>query len=193
MTTTYQTANPSVMNSKGGVERTMDLNFDLLYRQYGPKVYGKCLSLLKDEAQAKDAMQEIFIRAFLKSSQFRQEAKVSTWLYSITYNYCMDFLKKQQSKRAKMGEDLQEVISTVEENEVDHYLLDRKIAELNTVLEKLPSSDRKILLMKFQEEMSIKEMAQRKNKSEGAIKMKLNRAKAKARQLRIQQAARLSA
>lgn len=193
MTTTYQTASPTVKNSQSAAERTINLNFDLLYRQYGPKVYRKCLSLLKNEAQAKDAMQEIFIRAFLKSSQFRQEAKVSTWLYSITYNYCMDFLKKQQSKRAKMGEDFQEAVATVEESDVDYQLMDRKIEELNTVLKELPSSDRKILLMKFQEEMSIKEMAQKKNKSEGAIKMKLNRAKAKARQLRIKHAARLSA
>lgn len=193
MTTTYQTAKNQVMNSKRAGEGTANLNFDLLYRQFAPKVYMKCLSLLKDEVLAKDAMQEIFIRAFMKSSQFRQEAKVSTWLYSITYNYCMDFLKKQQSKRSKIGEDYREAASVVEENDVDHYLIDRKIAELNTVLDELPSSDRKILLMKFQEEMSIKEMAQRKNKSEGAIKMKLNRAKAKARQLRIKHAARLSA
>ena len=193
MTTTYQKARNAVNESQHAVERSINLNFDLLYRQFAPKVYMKCLSLLKDEALAKDAMQEIFIRAFLKASQFRQEAKVSTWLYSITYNYCMDFLKKQQTKRAKMGVDLQEAVATVEEFEVDHHLLDRKIEELNTVLEELPSSDRKILLMKFQEEMSIKEMAQRKNKSEGAIKMKLNRAKAKARQLRVKHAARLSA
>lgn len=193
MTTTYQTAKNQVMNSNRGGEGTSNLNFDLLYRQFAPKVYMKCLSLLKDEALAKDAMQEIFIRAFLKSSQFRQEAKVSTWLYSITYNYCMDFLKKQQSKRSKMGDDFQEAVSIIEESEVDYQVMDRKIEELNTVLKELPSSDRKILLMKFQEEMSIKEMAQRKNKSEGAIKMKLNRAKAKARQLRVKHATRLSA
>ncbi len=192
MNTRYQAAKKEMNHSPNSNSSEGTLNFDLLYRQFSPKVYMKCLSLLKDEALAKDAMQEIFIRAFLKSDQFRQEAKVSTWLYSITFNYCMDYLKKQQAKRVKMGEDLKEAL-TIAEEETDPQLIDGKIAELRTVLAELPTSDRKILLMKFQEDMSIKEMAQRKNKSEGAIKMKLNRAKAKARQLRTQQATRLTA
>jgi RNA polymerase sigma-70 factor (ECF subfamily) len=192
MKTRYQAAKNEMNHSQNSNSSEGTLNFDLLYRQFSPKVYMKCLSLLKDEALAKDAMQEIFIRAFLKSDQFRQEAKVSTWLYSITFNYCMDYLKKQQAKRVKMGEDLQEAL-TIADEVTDPQLIDGKIAELRIVLAELPTSDRKILLMKFQEDMSIKEMAQRKNKSEGAIKMKLNRAKAKARQLRTQHATRLTA
>lgn len=192
MKTRYQAAKNEMNPSQNSNSSEGTLNFDLLYRQFSPKVYMKCLSLLKDEALAKDAMQEIFIRAFLKSDQFRQEAKVSTWLYSITFNYCMDYLKKRQAKRVKMGEDLKEAL-TIPEEENDPHLIDGKLAELRTVLAELPTSDRKILLMKFQEDMSIKEMAQRRNKSEGAIKMKLNRAKVKARQLRTQHATRLTA
>lgn len=173
-------------------EEPRSINFSLVYEKYSPKVYGKCLSLLKDEALAKDAMQEVFLRVHLKYAQFRQEASISTWIYSITYNYCMDCLKKQQTRKIKLSDDMDEALNIAEED-VDHYSFDAKVEVLQAVLKELPRTDRTILLMKFQEEMSIKEMAIKRNKSEGAIKMKLNRAKDKARQLRLKHVDRLTA
>ncbi|MEM6316965.1 MAG: sigma factor, partial [Bacteroidota bacterium] len=60
--------------------------FDQLYSKYATKVFSKCISLLKDEAGAQDATQDIFLKIFLNLSKFSGKSKFSTWIYSITYN-----------------------------------------------------------------------------------------------------------
>ena len=74
---------------------------------------------------------------------------------------------------------------TIADEVPDTNRLERKMKELGKVLEIIPDSDKKILLMKFQENMSIKEIALTLNKSESAVKMKIKRAKAKARDMRL--------
>lgn len=64
--------------------------FESLYSRYCDKVYRKCLSFSKDPARAEDYTHDVFLRLIMKIGSFREEAKFSTWLYSVTYNYCMD-------------------------------------------------------------------------------------------------------
>ena len=70
--------------------------FSLLYNRYASKIYAKCLSILRDEMLAEDATQEIFMKIFMNLSRFEEKAKFSTWIYSITYNYCIDYLRRKQ-------------------------------------------------------------------------------------------------
>lgn len=72
--------------------------FSLLYNRYSAKIYTKCLTILKDEMLAEDAMQEIFMKIFLNLTKFEEKAKFSTWIYSITYNYCIDYIRRKQKK-----------------------------------------------------------------------------------------------
>lgn len=65
--------------------------FSLLYNRYVKKVYAKCISILKEESLARDATQEIFLKIFLNLIRFEEKARFSTWVYAITYNYCIDF------------------------------------------------------------------------------------------------------
>ncbi len=154
--------------------------FDIIYEKYAAKVYSKCIALLKDEAMAKDATQEIFMKVFLNLSKFGERAQFSTWLYSITYNYCIDFLRKK-NRRGNIFSDDMERAPDVEDDEVsDKVLLEMKVDHLRKVLEMIPPDDKYVLLMKYQEDLSIKEIADVLEKSESAIKMKIKRAKAKA-------------
>jgi len=68
-----------------------------LYNRYGPMVYRRALAILGSDAEAKDAMQEIFIRVLESSSDFRGESAPTTWLYRITTNMCLNRLR--DSKR----------------------------------------------------------------------------------------------
>jgi RNA polymerase sigma factor (sigma-70 family) len=154
--------------------------FDLIYEKYAAKVYSKCIALLKDEAMAKDATQEIFMKVFLNLSKFGERARFSTWLYSITYNFCIDYLRKKK-RRGNIFSDEMERAPDVEEDEVsDKVLLEMKVGHLRKVLEMIPPDDKYVLLMKYQEDLSIKEIAEVLDKSESAIKMKIKRAKTKA-------------
>lgn len=152
--------------------------FNLLYDRYSRKVYAKCISLLKDQAWAEDATQDIFMKILLKIGDFSGKSKFSTWLYSITYNYCIDLLRKKKKDPSVLVEDFGEN-DDVEDNVEDSFLMETSVTRLKVILGELPVGDKSVLLMKYQDEMSIKEMCDVLDKSESAIKMKIKRAKEK--------------
>ena len=153
--------------------------FHILYRRYSTKIYSRCISLLKDEGLAQDAMQEIFMKLFLNLSKFGERAKFSTWVYSITYNYCIDVIRKKKKKVAIFSDEMERVEDVAEEVP-DYALLEMEVSRLKFVLDKIPVGDKAVLLMKYQDDMQIKDMAVTLSKTESAIKMKIKRAKEKA-------------
>jgi len=152
--------------------------FDMLYNRYSGKVFGKCISLLKNEEKAADAMQDIFVKILLNLSKFSGKSRFSTWIYSITYNYCIDTIRKKKKDPLVTVGDLTNQYD--KEAEVDDsFLLETNVKRLKIILDEIPLKDKSILLMKYQDEMSIKEIGQLLDKSESAIKMKIKRAKQK--------------
>ncbi len=154
--------------------------FTLLYRRYAAKVYAKCLSMLANEAQARDATQDIFIKVFLNLSRFNEKSSFSTWLYSITYNYCIDLIRRKKKMPILLAEDVSRISDEPVPDIPDSVLLEMKQERLEVVLQHLNEGDRIVLLMKYLDDMSIKEMADFFNKTESAIKMQIMRAKHRA-------------
>ena len=72
--------------------------FRQLYERYGSHVYGRCRFLLKDEEQARDAVQEVFLKAMDHEAGFRNEAQPSTWLIRIATNYCLNIIRMNRNK-----------------------------------------------------------------------------------------------
>ena len=157
--------------------------FSILYRRYANKVYGKCISILKNDAEARDAMQDIFVKIMLNLGNFGEKSQFSTWVYSITYNYCIDAIRKKKKEKTMFSEDIERAPDVAVEEVPDQFLLEMDIKNLKVVLEALPDSDRLILIMKYHDEMSIKEIADTLGKTESAVKMKIKRAKEKAKEL----------
>lgn len=153
--------------------------FSLLYSRYSGKVFSKCISMLKDEGLAQDATQDIFIKIYTNLAKFSEKSKFSTWIYSITYNYCIDFLRKKKKEKNLFTGEMDTPPDIVEDVE-DIELLQIELKKLKVILDKIPVGDKAILMMKYKEEMSIKEIAESLEKTESAIKMKIKRAKAKA-------------
>jgi len=158
--------------------------FGLLYGRYAGKIYSKCISLLKEESLAQDATQEIFMKVFTNLSGFAERSKFSTWVYSITYNYCIDFLRRRKKQQDVFIDEIENAAEVADDSIHDSALLSMEVNQLKAVLEQIPVDDKAILLMKYQDELSIKEIADMLDKSESAIKMRLKRAKEKAQSLR---------
>jgi RNA polymerase sigma-70 factor (ECF subfamily) len=157
------------------------LYFGMLYSRYADKVYGKCLSMLKDSMLAEDAAQEIFTKIFLKLATFNDKAKFSTWLYSITYNFCIDLIRKQKRQHNVLSaddENAAEIADHVEDIS-DSEFLELNLTKLGRALDEIPVDDKAILLMKYQQGIPIKELKEITGKSESALKMQLKRAKQK--------------
>lgn len=152
--------------------------FDCLYKRYSKKVFGKCLSMLKSEALAEDAVQEIFVKILLNISKFTGKSKFSTWLYSITYNFCIDMIRKDKKKVGVLVEDIN-AYGDVEDEVEDFEILEINVGRLKKVLDVIPEGDKAVLLMKYLEEFSIKDISDIIGKSESAVKMQIKRAKEK--------------
>lgn len=153
--------------------------FDILYRRYSGKVFSKCISLLKNEGLAQDATQDIFMKIFLNLAKFSGKSKFSTWVYSITYNYCIDFLRRKKKEKNIFSDEIENAAEPIVDVP-DKELLEMEVSRLKIVLDRIPTGDKAVLLMKYQDELSIKEIASALDKSESAIKMKIKRAKHKA-------------
>ena len=154
--------------------------FTVLYRRYAGKVFAKCISMLADEGQARDATQDIFIKVLLNLAKFTEQSSFSTWVYSITYNYCIDMIRKKKKMPLLFTEDVGKVSKETNEELPDSVLLEMKQERLEKVIDRLPPGDKAILMMKYIDDLQIKEIGDVLGKTESAIKMQIMRAKAKA-------------
>ena len=154
--------------------------FSQLYRRYAGKVFAKCVSMLADHGMARDATQDVFIKILLNLSKFTEQSSFSTWVYSITYNYCIDLIRKKKKNILVFTEDIGRVSTASEVELPDSVILEMETNRLEKVMHKLPVGDKAILDMKYTEDMSIKEIGEVLNKTESAIKMQIMRAKIRA-------------
>lgn len=161
------------------IETQRNVYFEELYDRYVDKVYRKCLSFVKNEAQAEDFTHDIFLRVVLKLGTFKEYAKFSTWLYSITYNYCMDQVR-QVKRQAEVA--LDENFDLADDG-YDLELVEMQTQGLKKALQKIDPDERAILLMKYQDDFSIKEIAETFKITESAVKMRLMRTKEKLKKI----------
>lgn len=158
--------------------------FSILVERHENKILKSCKTYVKDDDTAEDLCQEIFIKLFLKLKNFRGDAKFSTWLFAIVHNTCIDYLRKNKKGEAtkvityKMADELAELIDGVDEVP---YELSEKILEL--LLNEISPDEKMILLLKYKEKNSVKDIHLSLGLSESAVKMRLKRAKEKVNEL----------
>lgn len=155
--------------------------FGILYDRYGQKVYQKCLGFAESRDAAEDLTQDVFVKLYLNLRSFRGEAKFSTWLYSFTYNHCVNY-SKSILRRQRDNEVLHEealYVSIVDEEVTDEEIFSLTVEKLQEALGLIDPEDKIVLLMKYQDDKSIKEIALLLELGESAVKMRLHRAKKK--------------
>ncbi|AQS94918.1 RNA polymerase subunit sigma-70 [Polaribacter sp. BM10] len=156
--------------------------FATLYDRFSSVVYNKCYGFSKSKEEAEDLMHDVFVRLFVKLKTFKGNSKFSTWLYSFTYNFCVNYVQRNSHKKKEkvtiVTDQIKENNDSFEEIE-DANLLELKSAKLAKALSLIDPSDKMILLMKYQDDKSIKEIKEVLNIGESAVKMRVKRAKAK--------------
>lgn len=150
---------------------------ELLYSRYADRIYAKCYSITRDSVESKDLAHDIFIKIFLNLHKFKGEADFSFWVKSITYNYCMDFLKKKKRFRLEPIENLEWMNPDKEEEENEQVLLEMRLKDLQDSFSSLKGREKIILLMKYKDGYSVKEIANLLSISESAVKMRLKRSR----------------
>jgi RNA polymerase sigma-70 factor (ECF subfamily) len=159
--------------------------FHELIRPYERRVYVMALSFLHNEADAEDAAQEAFLKAFRNLSSFRGEAKFGTWLVSITLNEARSRIRRRDSiKMESLDEppDDQGYTSPAllrDWKEIPSEALERKEIRvlLQSAITALPLIYREVFQLRDIEQLSVNEAAAALGISIAAVKVRLHRAR----------------
>jgi RNA polymerase sigma-70 factor (ECF subfamily) len=147
--------------------------------------------LVRNPEDAREVVQEAFIRVFRHRAEFAGQASFSTWLYRIVVNLAIDMLRKRSPGRAVEFDETVDMDGAPDElvprrDEVDPFAnLDRKrlVAAMHVALEKLPPYHRAVILLRELEGLSYEEMAQTLEVSKGTIMSRLFHARRKMQKL----------
>lgn len=151
-----------------------------LVRRHHARVFTLCVSMLGASA-ADDAAQEVFLKAFDRLKDFRRDSQLSTWLYRVASNHCLDLLRKEGRRKSESLEDLTEREGSrlqkllVDPSDAQRSLEDTEL--VRAVLAKLPEDYRLILVLREMEGLEYKELMETLDCSMDSVKAKLQRAR----------------
>ncbi len=151
--------------------------FELLYIRYFKKVRDKCFSFLKDSSLSEEFANDILTKAYEKIHGFKGNSSFSSWIYSITYNYCIDYLRLKKKLHYPEWNSNNEIPEIIDEAETDFEEVNYE--NLLTIFELIHPEEKVLLLMKYQDNLSIKHIAKTLRISEDAVKMRLKRARSR--------------
>jgi len=155
--------------------------FSCLYDRYESMLlrYIKRITLVDDD-QAKDILQEAFIKIWINLKNFNPRMKLSSWIYRIVHNETVSFWRKNKSygkdRKEKLNENLSidfSIDSSTTENKEQNDRLTHQVLEL------LPLKYKSVLVLKFMEDMSYQEISDVLRIPEGTVATRINRAKKK--------------
>ncbi|MGH9442043.1 MAG: RNA polymerase sigma factor [Thermoanaerobaculia bacterium] len=161
--------------------------FERLVREQGPRLLAVCRRFLRNEEDARDAVQEAFLSAFRSIGGFEQGSRVGTWLHRIAVNCCLMRLRTRRRKPEDPIEDFlpkfaenghQVPPSLAWEGSAEELLERAQTAKIvRDAIDRLPESHRSVLLLRDIEELSTLEAARLLDISENAVKIRLHRAR----------------
>ncbi len=154
-----------------------DQLFGILYERYFPKVQSRCYSFLKDKVLATEFANDILSKVYEKVPGFKRNAAFSSWLYSVTYHYVIDYLRKKKKLHYPSWNEKHEIPEILDES--DQEVADLSYDKLLEIFEKIHPEEKALLLMKYQDGISIREIARSLSISEDAVKMRLKRARSR--------------
>jgi len=176
-----------IEEEKAIIERVIngDKNaFEELVLANQKNVYNLALKMTRNEDDALDISQEAFIKAYNQLGKFRGDSRFSVWLYRLTYNLCIDFLRKKPSSSV-ISLDYEDDGGEVKPLEIpdlrnlpeDSAIRDETRKSINESINELPLKHREILVMREITGMSYDDIALSLNINAGTVKSRLARAR----------------
>lgn len=168
-------------------------SFREIYERFQPGVL-RFLSRLVGQEEAEDVAQEVFLRVDRGLEGFRGESSLGTWIYTIARNAALDRLRSQPASldrarqlRAHGSDEVPEdIMSQIpdEQSSLERYLIGKEMSEcIRGRVDTLPESYRRVLVLSELAGMTNAEIASALGVSEGAVKIRLHRARAMLREV----------
>ena len=145
------------------------LAFEILYDRYFRKLAAYARSFLGDGQQAEDTVQEVFLKIVENPRQFDLSRRFSTWVYTITGNACKNILRNEERRNRILELNVKPVVSQAPEqgNNLDAGYLKKQVRQ---VYDGLSEKEKNIFVLRFEQELSIKEISEILGIPEGSVK-----------------------
>jgi RNA polymerase sigma-70 factor (ECF subfamily) len=154
--------------------------FGLLIEAYQGPVYNLAYRMLANSGEAEEAAQEAFIRAYTRLDSYDPAHKFSTWLLSITSNYCIDQIRKRRAVLLSIDEPLPPHPALHSDNNKGpeaEFLAQEREQLVQGLLSELPAEYRQAVILRYWYDMSYEEIADVQETTVSAVKSRLFRAR----------------
>jgi len=137
-----------------------------LYERHAAAVYGRCRYLLKDDAEAKDALQDVFVKVLRSLDGFRAAASPSTWILRIATHHCLNLLR---ARRALWREQLQ----ALQRERTQETEPPERRELVRVLLAAAPAEAQEVAVLYFVDELTQAEIAQELGRSLPTVRKRL--------------------
>jgi len=159
--------------------------FEMIIEDYQKKVFNIALRMIGNHDDASELAQEVFIRIYKSIKNFKGESSLSTWIYRITTNVCLDELRKRKNKNVvSLDEDVKHEDGEIKRQVEDTGPTPDIIAEKNEIrrvvkeaILSLPEDQRTVIILRDIQGFSYDEIAKIMNCPEGTVKSRINRSR----------------
>ena len=141
--------------------------FDEVVNTYSRRIYELCYRILRNEEEARDMAQEVFVRVYEKRGKFGGRSSLCTWIYRIATNMCLTRLKKIKVQTVPLGAVEGTLEARPESDGPDYSRLE---AAVKDAMAGLPPRQRAVFAMRFFDKLSFKEVAEASGTTVGAAK-----------------------
>jgi len=159
--------------------------FATLMKRYKKAVYFMILKMIRDADDAEDLTMEAFAKAFRNLHKFKKDYTFSTWLFRIATNNTIDFIRKKKLKTMSLnttmsddnGHSVNIDVEDDENNPQDEFIKSQRIEMVRIFVDKLPAKYRKLVQLRYFDELSYEEIAVELDKPLGTVKAQLHRSR----------------
>lgn len=149
--------------------------FATLVDRYSTPIYNLMYRYSGCPDDAADLTQDIFCKAFEKIGTYREKQRFFSWLYTLALNHVKDWSRKNTNNRKKLLRFAWEADKEKNQRNVCLVESSQQVGELQKALALLPDENREMVLLKYQQDLSIQELSEIFQLSESAVKMRLHR------------------
>lgn len=152
--------------------------FSVLVDTYKNVVFTVALRMLKNREEAEEVAQDTFIKVYRSLRKFKGDSKLSTWIYRIAYNTCLDRLKKNGRDRKNVAIDEIEGFEIKNiDNALDGMVKSERAELIRNCIKRLSPKDATLLTLFYLEEKNLNELGEILKMGESSVKVGLFRAR----------------